>query len=83
MSKKVNRDLLRFKNIKILDGKVPEDLRKAVEAFLEQAVIIGEYNLDFMPEEYLKNLLTVMSKYPEYNKLLMDLIRILNRDDIM
>ena len=83
MSKKVNRDLLRFKNMKILDGKVPEDLRKAVEAFLEQAVIIGEYNLDFMPEEYLENLLIVMSKYPEYNKLLMDLIRILNRDDIM
>ena len=83
MSKKVNRDLLRFKNMKILDGKVPEDLRKAVEAFLEQAVIIGEYNLEFMPEEYLENLLIVMSKYPEYNKLLMDLIRILNRDDIM
>jgi len=83
MSKKVNKDLLRFKNMKILDGKVPEDLRKAVEAFLEQAVIIGEYNLDFMPEEYLENLLIVMAKYPEYNKLLMDLIRILNRDDIM
>ena len=83
MSKKVNDDLIRFKNMKILDGKVPEDLRKAVEAFLEQAVIIGEYNLDFMPEEYLENLLIVMSKYPEYNKLLMDLIRILNRDDIM
>tara|TARA_E500000318_G_scaffold5757_1_gene5926 strand:- start:472 stop:723 length:252 start_codon:yes stop_codon:yes gene_type:complete len=83
MSKKVNKDLLRFKNMKILDGKVPEDLRKAVEAFLEQAVIIGEYDLDFMPEEYLENLLIVMAKYPEYNKLLMDLIRILNRDDIM
>ena len=83
MSKKVNKDLLRFKNMKILDGKVPEDLRKAVEAFLEQAVIIGEYNLDFMPEEYLENLLIVMAKYPEYNKLLIDLIRILNRDDIM
>jgi len=83
MSKKVNDDLIRFKNMKILDGKVPEDLRKAVEAFLEQAVIIGEYNLDFMPEEYLENLLIVMAKYPEYNKLLMDLIRILNRDDIM
>jgi len=36
-----------------------------------------------MPEEYLENLLIVMAKYPEYNKLLMDLIRILNRDDIM
>lgn len=83
MSKKVNKDLLRFKNMKILDGKVPEDLRKAVESFLEQAVIIGEYDLDFMPEEYLENLLIVMAKYPEYNKLLMDLIRILNRDDIM
>ena len=82
MSKKVNKDLLRFKNMKILDGKVPEDLRKAVEAFLEQAVIIGEYDLDFMPEEYLENLLIVMAKYPEYNKLLIDLVRILKRGDI-
>jgi len=82
MSKKVNDDLIRFKNLKILDGNIPEDLRKAVEAFLEQAVIIGEYNLDFMPEEYLENLLVTMSKYPEYNKLLLDLVRILKRGDI-
>ena len=82
MSKKVNDDLIRFKNLKILDGNIPEDLRKAVEAFLEQAVIIGEYNLDFMPEEYLENLLVTMSKYPEYNKLLMDLVGILKRGDI-
>lgn len=82
MSKKVNDDLIRFKNMKILDGNVPEDLREAVEAFLEQAVIIGEYDLDFMPKEYLENLLIVMAKYPEYNKLLMDLVRILKRGDI-
>tara|TARA_B100001094_G_scaffold304582_1_gene333679 strand:- start:855 stop:1106 length:252 start_codon:yes stop_codon:yes gene_type:complete len=82
MSKKVNDDLIRFKNLKILDGNVPKDLREAVESFLEQAVIIGEYNLDFMPEEYLENLLVTMSKYPEYNKLLLDLVRILKRGDI-
>ena len=82
MSKKVNKDLLKFKNMKILDGKVPEDLRKAVEAFLEQAVIIGEYDLDFMPEEYLENLLVIMTKYPKYNSLVMDLVKILKRSDI-
>ena len=49
---KVNKDLLRFKNAKI-QGDVPDDLKVAVEAFLEQAVIIGEYNLDYMPNEYL------------------------------
>lgn len=82
MSKKVKEDLIRFKNMKILDKNVPQDLKEAVEAFLEQAVIIGEYDLDFMPEEYLENLLVIMTKYPKYNSLVMDLVKILKRSDI-
>ena len=64
---KVNKDLLRFKNAKI-QGDVPDDLKVAVEAFLEQAVIIGEYNLDYMPHEYLENLLDKCAKYPKHAK---------------
>ena len=78
----VNKDLLRFKNAKIQED-VPDDLKVAVEAFLEQAVIIGEYNLDYMPHEYLENLLEKCAKYPKYNGLLNELMEIMKRDDIM
>ena len=59
---------------------VPKDLATAIQTFLTQAIIIGEYELDAMPSEYMENLLKVMSKYPEYNKLTLELIDILNRE---
>ena len=61
----------------------PKDLSKAIQTFIKQAVIIGEYELDSMPPEYLQNLLDVMSKYPEYNKVTLDLIKILKSNDII
>ena len=64
-------------------GGVPEDLKKAIETFIQQAIIIGEYELDAMPPEYMENLLDVMSKYPEYNKVTLDLIEILKSNDII
>ena len=82
MSPEEREKLKHFKTIGVQEH-VPKDLAIAIETFLTQAIIIGENNLDFMPPEYMQGLLEAMSKYPEYNKLLMDLIRILNRDDIM
>lgn len=81
--KDINKDLLRFKNAELLSEGVPEDLHSVMTTFLKQAVILGEYDLDYMPPEYIENLLVTLSKYPEYNSLLNDLIRILKRTDIM
>ena len=36
-----------------------------------------------MPPEYMENLLDVMAKYPEYNKVTLDLIKILKSNDII
>ena len=36
-----------------------------------------------MPPEYMENLLKVMSKYPEYNKVTLDLIEILKKGGII
>ena len=63
-----------MKMFKVTEG-TPEDLSKAIQTFIQQAVIIGEYELDSISPEYLQNLLDVMSKYPEYNKVTLDLLK--------
>ena len=71
-----------MKMFKVTEG-TPEDLSKAIQTFIQQAVIIGEYELDSMPPEYLQNLLDVMGRYPEYNKVTLDLIEILKSNDLI
>ena len=82
MSPEEREKLKHFKTIGVQEH-VPEDLSVAIETFLAQAIIIGENKLDFMPPEYLQNLLEVMSKYPEYNKVTLDLIEILKKGGII
>ncbi len=82
MSPEDRERLKHFKRIGVKEH-VPEDLAKAIKTFLQQAIIIGEYELDAMPPEYMENLLKVMSKYPEYNKVTLDLIEILKKGDVI
>ena len=82
MSPEDRERLKHFKKIGVKDY-VPEDLARAIETFLQQAIIIGEYQLDAMPPEYMENLLSTMSKYPEYNKVTLDLIEILKNRDLI
>ena len=82
MSPEEKAQLERMKTFQVTEG-TPEDLSKAIQTFIQQAVIIGEYELDAMPPEYMENLLKAMSKYPEYNKVTLDLIEILKKGDII
>ena len=82
MSPEQKDDLKRIKNLKIRKD-IPDDLKIAIKSFLNQAVIIGEYELDYMPSEYLENLLKTIAKYPEHSLLLMELVEILNKDQII
>ena len=82
MSPEEKEKLELFKNFTVKGG-VPEDLTKAIQTFIQQAIIIGEHELDAMPPEYMENLLATMSKYPEYNKVTLDLIEILKKGDII
>ena len=76
------KKLKHFKKIKVRPG-TPQDLSEAIQTFIQQAVIVGEYDLDSMPSEYMENLLRVMSKYPEYNNVTLELIEILKNGDII
>ncbi len=82
MSPEQKEDLKRVKDLKIRED-IPDDLKIAIESFLNQAVIIGEYELDHMPSEYLENLLKAIAKYPEHSLLLMELLQILNKNEII
>jgi len=82
MSTDIREKLKHMKMIKVREG-TPEDLKIAIQTFIQQAVIVGEHGLDHMPPEYLDKLLTTMSKYPEYNNVTLDLIKILKTNDII
>ena len=72
----------RMKTLKIRED-IPKELGIAIEAFMKQAIIIGEYELDYMPIEYMENLLKSFAKYPEYTTTLMDMVEILERNEII
>ena len=59
---------------------LPEDLQVAINTFIEQFNIMEEYDLDHIPSDYVANLLETMSKYPEYNKVTMDLMELCKVD---
>ena len=63
--------------IKKVAGKwLPEDLQVVINTFIEQFNIMEEYDLDHIPRQYTINLFDTMSKYPEYNNVLLDLYNI-------
>ena len=80
--KDVRKDLKRMKGLRV-NPNTPEDLAVAIQTFIQQAVIVGEYNLDTMPGEYVDNLIDAFSKYPQYHDLMEELITILNRYEVM
>ena len=82
MSPEDKKHLQRMKTLKVRED-IPKDLGIAIEAFMKQAIIIGEYELDYMPIEYMENLLKTFEKYPEYATTFMDMIEILERNEII
>ena len=54
---------------------LPEDLKIAIRTFMEQAVIMEEYNTDYINGEYMANLIEAFSKYPEYSLFTYDFVK--------
>ena len=82
MSPEDKKHLQRMKTLKVRED-IPKDLGIAIETFMQQSIIIGEYELDYMPIEYMENLLKTFEKYPEYATTFMDMIEILERNEII
>jgi len=57
----------------------PNEIEQAIKTFLDFLLILTEYpDIDHIPPEVVNNLLDTLCKYPEYNKLTLELIDILN-----
>jgi len=82
MSPEEKEKLESLKKITVRPG-TPKDLTVAIEAFIKQAIIVGEYDLESMPTEYMQNLLETMAKYPEYNNVTLSMLKILKANDLM
>ena len=79
MTEEQRKELLRLKTMKA-SNVIPMDLQVAVNTFIEQARIIGQYELDSMPPEYVNNLIDVLTKYPEFDFLTKELLEILEKE---
>jgi len=64
-----------YTNLEIEDD-IPSDIKLALKTFIEGAKMMEEYKLDFMPSEYLANLFEAISKHPEHQDILLELINI-------
>ena len=79
---KVNKDKS-VKSItkKYMEGKLkprqdlPKDLQIAIETFMQQVMIMEEYDTDFINGEYVANLIEAFSKYPEYSLFTYELLK--------
>ena len=81
-AEEIRKDLVRMKGLRI-NPNTPEVLSIAIKTFIQQAIIVGEYELESMPGEYVSNLLKAFSKYPEYHDLMEELIKILNQYEMV
>ena len=54
---------------------LPEDLKIAIRTFMEQVVIMEEYDTDYINGEYMVNLIKAFSKYPEYSIFTYELVK--------
>ena len=60
----------------------PNEIQQAIKTFLDFSIIMTEYpEMDHIPSEIVENLLNTLIKYPEYNRLTLDLINILKQHE--
>ena len=65
-----------YTNLEIEDD-IPSDIKLALKTFIEGAKMMEEYKLDFMPSEYMANLVETLSHHPEYSDIVLELVDIL------
>ena len=59
----------------------PEEIKIAVKSFLSASKMMVDEKLEYVPKEYLINLLKTLEKYPEYNNITLDLVKSILKKD--
>ena len=64
-----------------LQGDHPQEVIDAIDNFMHAGkMMIDVPELEYVPSEYVQNLLKALARYPQYNALVLDLITILKRN---
>jgi|LWDU01.1.fsa_nt_gi hypothetical protein len=64
------------------DNDLPKDVQIALQTFVDNAIMVEEYDLEYLPGEVMTNLLGTISNYPKLRPMLemlvMDMLPELN-----
>mgnify|MGYP001350765738 FL=1 len=61
----------------------PQEVKTAVEAFFRATEMMINEELEYIPSEYLGNLLKALSKYPEYNSITLSLLQSMKKGEVI
>lgn len=65
-----------------LQGQHPEEVEKAIDTFFHAGkMLVDNPEIEFIPQEYVTQLLETLAKYPQYNELTLGLIGIINNGE--
>lgn len=63
-----------------IQGNHPKEVKDAMDAFFHAGkMLIDTPELEYIPSEYVSNLIKAMSNYPAYQGLALDLVKIINQ----
>ena len=62
---KTGKEWIKYMKSGRVRDDIPEDIRIAIETFIKSAIMIEEEGLDYMPGEYMGNLLMAFANHPE------------------
>ncbi|SVE09424.1 uncharacterized protein METZ01_LOCUS462278, partial [marine metagenome] len=62
---KKGKEWIRYMKSGKVREDIPKDIRIAIETFISGAIMIEEEGLDYMPGEYMGNLLKAFANHPE------------------
>ena len=65
-----------------IEGDHPKDVLEAIDSFMHAGkMMIDVPELQYVPSEYVQNLLKALAKYPQYQSLVLDLLHILKKHE--
>ena len=65
-----------------IKGNHPQEVKVAIDSFFKAAKILVDHpEIETIPTEYVNKLLKSLSNYPQYHKLVMDLVMIINQGE--
>ena len=65
-----------------IQGDHPEEVKIAIDSFFKAAKILVDHpEIETIPPEYVNKLLASLAQYPQYHKLVMDLVMIIQQGE--